>query len=362
MNLLSLYNEIDDILNRLDFSQLYPHFKKYRFALYDPNEICLDGKIIPYDKRFLANTALLYEGEYLAIWNIGPNPEDAMDTELLAYSIVHEMFHCFQHENCESRFPDDLKLLGYPADLDNFRQKYFEDRCLARAFSHSDRESLIRFCEIRNARLASHGNVLQEELNAETAEGMAEFVGLKALRILNEDKYDEITLGYLDKLENSLSLLFDVRKISYYTGAILGLTLEKLGFPVLNDFHGQSVYSQGMPAVCALQDEGGKPPAAIFQTDDTDISLELTRQFDELMLQREHIISAHMADSNYIAYPSVICGYDPMNMFRSRDFIYCSHFIFLQNDVETVKRDGPVLLVLKDGAEREVEGFYVKGI
>ena len=65
-----------------------------------------------------------------------------------------------------------------------------------------------------------------------------------------------------------------------------------------------------------------------------------------------------MAQSTYVEYPACICGYDPMNMFRVENLLYCSHFVFLQNGAETIKKDGPILLALKGDSDREIAGYY----
>ena len=47
-----------------------------------------------------------------------------------------------------------------------------------------------------------------------------------------------------------------------------------------------------------------------------------------------------------------------MNMFRVENLLYCSHFVFLQNGAETIKKDGPILLALKGDSDREIAGYY----
>ena len=91
MDLLQLYNTVNTILNTIDFNALFKGFHKYRFALYTSKEIIIDGKVLSYQDSFRGNTAVFYEGEYIAIWNIEFDPID--DPEQLAYCLIHEMFH-----------------------------------------------------------------------------------------------------------------------------------------------------------------------------------------------------------------------------------------------------------------------------
>ena len=48
-----------------------------------------------------------------------------------------------------------------------------------------------------------------------------------------------------------------------------------------------------------------------------------------------------------------------MNMFRVRDMVYCSHFVCLDENGRTKAINNAVLLVLAEGSEREVCGYYI---
>ena len=358
MNLLSVYQDVEKNLQKLDFSLLHPGFHKYRFALYTQEQVCLDGELLPYDERFLANTAICLDGEYIAIWDMGCGEESALDTELLTYQIVHEMFHCFQFENGETRFPNDLKLLNAPADFGYYTGKYLENQYLAEAFSQETgngesmkkgAEALQQFSALRNSRFSRYGEYMLEELKAETAEGAAEFVGLKALKFITPAKYHAIIKNYLGKLRNDLPLLFDTRRLSYYTGALFCLAIERFQPPLKNAFGGLPIFLQN-PLQTALSETMPWQPVQNCEA--------LSREFHKLREKQERMISDHRKNNHYTACPAVICGYDPMNMFRTGNLLYCSHFLFLQSDTETIRLDGPILAVLKDGTANEVLGYY----
>ena len=54
-------------------------------------------------------------------------------------------------------------------------------------------------------------------------------------------------------MENELPLLFDARRLCYYTGTVLCLALEQLGLPLRNEFTGATLYEQNCPTetLCA---------------------------------------------------------------------------------------------------------------
>jgi hypothetical protein len=45
------------------------------------------------------------------------------------------MFHVYQQQHGETRYPDDLELLAYPDDLNNYQIKMLENELLVKAFS-----------------------------------------------------------------------------------------------------------------------------------------------------------------------------------------------------------------------------------
>ena len=345
MNLLEIYEKVDSILGNLDFNGLMEGFHKYRFVVYDSREICLDGGLIPYEDSFRGNTAMLYNGEYIAIWDIGFSPVE--DMEILAYLLVHEMFHCHQFGNGESRFPSDFSLLRYPQDSDNFTKKYNENLYLANACEHCDSTELARFAALRARRLAAYPEMVRQEFRVETIEGMAEFVGLKALKAINGEKYESRVRDYIDELRAESELLFDIRRISYYTGAVFFLCLDAMGRKIENDFgSGLTAYEQNPVDTKGVETQV-RPCGFIGQ--------KLAALIDE----REKKVAGHMAHSRYVVCNAFICGYDPMDMFRVRNLIYCSHFVCLNEDGRTKSINDAVLLVLSGDSERDICGYYI---
>ena len=346
MNLLNRYNEVNTILNTIDFDALYHGFHKYKFALYNSEEICFDGKMLPYKDDFRGNTAILFEGEFIAIWNMEFDSVD--DAQILAYLLVHEMFHCHQYSNKESRFASDLALLNYPEDIDNFLKKYNENRYLAKAYETDDMVWLQKFAWIRAARQKVYPDMILQELRTETIEGMAEYVGLKALKIMNKEKFVAITKDYISKLYAEDNLFFDVRRTSYFSGAIYFLCLEKLGFSVNNRFDCEkSAYEQNPITIGNI----------IPQIDSYEF---IAKNYAGLVKEKERMISEHMAEAKYVKCKASIYGYDPMNMFRVGNLVYCKYFVSLNENGAIKDINSAIVLKLAEGSNEVIEGLYYR--
>ena len=188
--------------------------------------------------------------------------------------------------------------------------------------------------------------MVNQELRTENHEGMAEYIGLKALRLINAEKFSAVVAGCLAKLREESSLLFDIRRISYFSGAIYFLCLEELGYSVRNDMRSElTCYEQtridtyGVTAVI----------------NDYDF---VAANHDRLIAERINTISDHIHRSEYTESSSVICGYDPMNMFRVGHMIYCSHFVYLMENSEPKPIFSPVVVRLAEGSDKKVVGYY----
>jgi len=344
MDLLQTYHTVNLILNAIEFDSLFEGFSKYRFALYTSKEIVLDGQVLPPREDFIGNTAKEYEGEYIAIWNMEFDPVE--DAERLAYLLVHEMFHCHQFTNKETRFPSDLDLLNYPDDVDNYIKKYNENRYLADAYEKQNRELFCKFASVRAGRYEKYPDMVCQEWKAETLEGMAEYIGLKALERINREKYVTIVNNYLEKLRKENRLLFDVRRISYYTGAVYFLCMEKLGLGINNAFDSALTAFEQNPVDVA----GVKAEICPYKF--------IPEQYEKLATEQEHMIKEHMEHASYTECNAFICGYDPMNMFRQGNLIFCKHFVCLNENDEIKMFRSAVVLKVAEGSNRDVAGYY----
>ena len=189
--------------------------------------------------------------------------------------------------------------------------------------------------------------MVSQELKAETLEGMAEYIGLKALANINVEKYRAIVTDYLAKLRAESNLLFDVRRISYYTGAVLFLCLEKFGFSVNNVFDSkQTAYEQNRIDIAGVT-------AEIFPYG------FILNNYNQLRQEKKAKVEEHIKGSKYTESDAFICGYDPMNMFRVENVVYCSHFVCLNENGNIKTINSAVALKLAEGSNQSIIGYYL---
>ena len=68
--LQTAYYEVANRLERIDFPSIWPGFSSGSFALYQEKLACVSGQLVPRPPEFRGNTAILWQGSPLAIWNL----------------------------------------------------------------------------------------------------------------------------------------------------------------------------------------------------------------------------------------------------------------------------------------------------
>ena len=217
-----LYYEINELLKKIDFNNLWDGFKPLKFALYNDKECFYNGEYIEKTDSFLANTSINYQGEVIAIWNV----MEEMDPILLTSKMVHEMYHGFQMINKESRFCDELdSLYKYKYDDMNFSIKIEENILLNELLDNYDSNKYNRLLQLRKYRYQNYNYEYRYEASIEQIEGTANYIELMVLKKLSNELY----LNKLNDMKKRIITkkeFFPIRVLSYDIGALLLLVLN----------------------------------------------------------------------------------------------------------------------------------------
>lgn len=315
-----LYEKLNVLLQLVPYEDICPGFRRCSYAIYNSGQVWLADKVIPWDNRFVGNTAIEFEGEFIAIYQV-QNPGET-DAEILAADLVHEMFHAYQMRSGENRWPDDFKLLAYPENMENYRLKYAENQLLAAAYHENGARKagmLAAFRAIREQRRKLMGEYLGQELLAEHLEGCAEYAGCRALQSISPDKFRERIERYLSVLKTMDKAFFDIRRQAYFTGAVYSL---------------------------ALADCKEEEPLQTELQQYRRVKSEQIKEFlDRNPVEKEE--------------DCMICGYDPMNMIICGRQVLCTHFVALRSGESMQFLNGPVLLELDENDDRKVGKYWV---
>lgn len=345
----TLYEKVSRQLERIDFEALWPGFHPFPFALYDGTHAVLNGQVMDCPENFRGNTTVVFEERQIAIWNV--SHDLPTDEALLASKLVHEMFHAFQMERNEKRFPNDLLLAGAELTPEYLAIKAEECRCL------SEPGGLPRFRALREMRRAQSGGCSREEFLAETIEGMAQYIELCALGQLSAGEHragnrQQAALAECAKRLRDPGLLLDSRGCAYDSGALLLFAARRNGLSLFHEIGHEvrSVYDILLPQI---------PQAECPVSLSGETLASWTRALSERTAQREALILAFLQETHATVKGSFrICGYDPMNLWREKDALYSTSFLALLDEAgNTVTLTGKALLQMRPGSSDAVLAY-----
>ena len=216
----AVYGQVKERIDRVDFSRLWKGFHPFRFALYTDSECYFDGSYIQLTDDFCANTSILFQGEYIAIWNLSEVPKD-MDS--LAASLIHEMFHAFQSACGESRFPDEREaVFRYRYSGENLSAKLREAELIRNILEGAGNagEAYRQLLSLRRRRAEDYPYEYAYEAGVEQIEGTANYVEASALAQLDPEKGRAAWKRILERISGPKNY-FPVRIISYQIGAAM---------------------------------------------------------------------------------------------------------------------------------------------
>lgn len=348
-----LYDKVYEQICKVDFESLWDGLHAYHFALYTNDTVYLKNKTIDYEECFLGNTTIKYDDEQIAIWKIDDYTKE--DPVILAANMVHEMFHAYQYELGEKRFPNDLKALDYPVSLENILLKYAENQLIIKAVKENDKKKVKEYLSDLIASRKRRKEIIKEHIDyeycIETVEGMAEYVGFRALKQLDAEKYGNKINKYIENLSDTSAILFDNRRLSYFSGALLLLALHKADIPFHHDIakESQTVYELVSENISC----GALPIYTCKDTIDTSLK--------DYLVNKQKLFSEFFEKNPKCTVNSfTICGYDPMNMVKLDDLIWCKYFIMLKEKAKDAPLfiNGPVVLKVDNSDITKVIAYY----
>ena len=236
--------ELERLLNSINYERLWHGFSKRKYAIYNEEKVYINDNtgiemdlvkeksyfVGKRDERFIGNSIALIGDEYIAIFNVDSIPKTTSNLEL-APLIIHEMFHCFQMESGEKRYPNDLLGIDYPITVENIRIRTLEREYLLEAAFEQDKEKKLKrlrdFFNLRNKREKLLGDMMDYEKAIESLEGAAVYVEYKARNQLNKNNGDSTNAKYIDEFTKISEENLKIRYSSYIQGLLLGLIADE---------------------------------------------------------------------------------------------------------------------------------------
>lgn len=325
---------IQEKLDQIDFEECWPGFHIFPFALYNEELAYLNGQEIKKPDSFYGNTALLYHDDLIAIWKIDKDSL-ALNIDVLTSKIIHEMFHAFQQELGEQRFPNELKALDYSYDCVNLSMKYLEAAKLKKLYNNFTEKTFEEVLTSLNYRKEHYPFEFTYESKIETVEGMAQYVELEALKQLDPARYHEKIFKVMDYIEH-IDNYKNIRFLSYDFGTLLMLIINKYNLSF--DYSLTSSQTIAEQLLNNSFDGDSKPYCKAEFKDLIQSIYHARKELIKGILDAPH-------DTKKLNHQ--LYGFDPLNTFKEDQYIYCKDFAGIYGDEMTWLR-GEMILEIDD--------------
>ena len=336
MEIKEMYFEIERRIRSVDFDRLWKGFREYPFAIYNDREVCFKGQLMPKTDEFIANTAIKYNDEWIAIFMVEGNE----NLDMMASKLIHEMFHAFQNSKLEGRqfnFPSELDvLMKYEYTPSNLAGKLYENRLLVSlikdGFSQEKWEDLLIS---KRHRLEKHEYSYKYEAGIEETEGAANYVELKSLQQINEKMYKEKLEKMIKSLEKVESLI-PIRIGLYDSGALLIKLLFDQGIDFNQDF-------SGVPFSLSILD--GLAFKEVSYPEDKDLEKFIEGHYQDL----DELIDRISKNPPTIEGSFELLGFNAYNAKYHRAYVYTTYFLAYIDGGEDKFLYGDFLFELDEG-------------
>ena len=333
-----LYDEISKAIEKLDFSKFWEGFKPLKFALYNDTECYFNGEYIEKTDEFVANHAIMYKGERIAIWKA----EEEMDISVFSSKIVHEMFHGFQHDNNWDCWANDWEaLFKYEYNEENLAIKMRENQLLLDMVETFDAEKYKELLKLRKYRDERFSYQHAYECGVEETEGSATYVEWQVLKQLDEEKAQEFVEKMRRKILNPEGF-FPIRIPCYDIGALM-INAEVLA--------GEYYYSADKrPVIKELIKD--IPSVETIDTIEKDVTEKVTKTCEDFYAESKRIVDSAVNNNEVVLVgPYQIWGVNIWDARYYRGYITSTYFMSYTDNGEEKILHGNFVIKMKDDNE-----------
>ena len=327
LDLKQLYEAVKIRVDNVRCEELWQGFRPLKFALYDDTDCFFDGRYIEKTDCFLGNTAIEYDGEFIAIWYVSGEP----DPDILSSKMIHEMFHGFQSSNNDPRFPQELSALyQYRYSNENLSVKWKENQLIADLAQEFNAEKLAQLLKCRKYRHEHFRYEFIYESKIEQIEGAANYVELQALKQISETAY----LRKLEQMKQSITEpanLLPVRIVSYDAGALLLHVLKENHIP----------FDQGFSDITFSENL----ILSIDETDVCDIREDMGRHIDAYISRVREVIDRAVEKNDVVMeHRSRLLGVNVYNAAHLDGYVTSTFFVMYGEENDPTVEHGDFVI------------------
>lgn len=330
-----LVEKISEQITLEKLNKIWKGFNITRFALYKENKgylssTCEDKSLvkeIEWNPQHYGNTCILYNNEYLGIWNLNTLSHNANFDRLFA-SIVHELFHGYQSVFCKKDYANELKAATYTFTKEVVKLMLMERQFLYQAVMETDnklKQNYINsFIVCRSKRISLNREDILYDLTIESHEGTASFVEYKALKMISGNTKDHLVSFMWNKLYKPKDIIKHFRKGLYATGMFICLLLDEIAGDWQQEFQSTNIllYDLLLKYYC--------PKPSELLNENKDCAELIIKNYKQKQEDNFNMFKEQQGYTVNISGNIELRGYDPMNIVSRNNKILHKHFLMIK--------------------------------
>jgi len=192
------------------------------------------------DSQLMGNTATLYHGKVVAIWDIRTWSE-VINVAQATANIFHEMFHAYQEMKLKLSWANELLAPVYPHTTKSVALTLSENKHLLDIIQNPDPKAVLENLKsIAKLRTERQNELSEDYINydqsIETTEGCAVYVEVKMVAKLSGKPIPVVAKEYLNALTTTEENLSSYRRRLYTVGLIFCLSCDILELDLQNSW------------------------------------------------------------------------------------------------------------------------------
>lgn len=342
--------EIEDIINSINFKNIYAYFEKQKIAIYEDRLLYLPDNTVKFVKD--VRESIKEYSSYAIL-----NHDCLVNNNIInAGLFVKQMLINSFYRHHDKRIPNDLIGLRYPRIFLNYDYMNYERQLIVKSISAKDNYIKLNyfrmFLNVRDLRRQLIGNEYSmQEYNLETIEGLASFLMFKVIEQLDKNISKTYFKDCIKEFTTITKGSFDFYNVNSEIGFFMAIIMNDLGLDIKILYEGSDTLYQ----LASNKIKFIREPIS-YRSDKTLINK--LEKYEASISEKFTVFFENNPKRVTGSYQ--IFAYDPKRIFVDKDNLYHESFVILKNllNNELIRLNGPVITKVLDNSIDIVTSYH----
>ena len=342
--------EIENIINSINFKNIYQYFERQKIGIYENRVLHLSNETVNYISE--VRESIKEYSDYTIL-----NFDCLSDNNIInAGLFIRQMLINSFYKHHDKRIPNDLIGLRYPRIFLNYDYMNYERYLIVKSINAKDNYVKLNyfrmFLNVRDLRRQMIGNEYSmQEYNLETVEGLATYFMYKVVEQLDKSIAKTYFKESLKNFTHVTHQSFDFFNVNPEIGFFMAMIMDDLGLDIGLLYEGtDTLYQLATNKLKFIREP-------ISYRSDRSLINKLDR-YEKSISEKFSIFFENNPKRVQGAFQ--IYAYDPKRIFVDKDNLYHESFVILKNLLtnELIRLNGPVITKVLENSIDVVTSYH----